>query len=71
MLAQDVEAAKSRFGIVEDEVGVIVTRTGRRFFNDLDTERKLLDRLSQALTKSNFWKNHNTSWVCLDCELMP
>jgi len=77
VLAEDAGAARHRFGIVEnedknsDEFGVIVTRTGRRFFNDPALENEILRRLSAAMTASGFWKNHNTSWVCLDCELMP
>ncbi len=71
MLAKNVDAARDRFGIDEEERGVVVTRTGRRFFNNLELEKQLLNRLGDALETSDFWDRHATSWVCLDCELMP
>lgn len=48
-----------------------MTRTGRRFFNDADLERRFLDRLRSALTAANVWDEFRTGWFCLDCELMP
>lgn len=71
VIAKDVAAARERFGIDEEERGVVITRTGRRFFNDFELEKQLLERLGDALETSGFWDRHATSWVCLDCELMP
>lgn len=68
---RDEAAARERFGIVDDEAGIVLTRTGRRFFNDSDLERRFLSRLRDALTSADFWSEFNTTWVCLDCELMP
>jgi protein phosphatase len=34
-------------------------------------EIALLDRLRQAMTASGFWDKFQTTWACLDCELMP
>jgi protein phosphatase len=34
-------------------------------------ERQFLGRLRQALTASAFWQTFQTTWACLDCELMP
>ena len=70
VVCQDEEAATKRFG-VEGESGIITTRTGRRFFDDMELEAGLLDRVRGALTATNFWEDHNTNWVVLDCELMP
>jgi protein phosphatase len=64
------EVAEKRFG-VSGEPGAIYTRTGRRFFDDLATERELLARLVAAAEASGFWDKHNTEWFALDCELMP
>ncbi|MDE7213047.1 MAG: polynucleotide kinase-phosphatase, partial [Anaeroplasmataceae bacterium] len=71
VLCKTLEAAKSRFGIDDGTRGIIYTRTGRRFFDDLKTEKELLDRLDNVLTKTGFWTDFNTDWVCLDTELMP
>ena len=70
VVCQDEGAAAKRFGI-EGESGIITTRTGRRFFEDMTTESGLLVRVRDALSSVNFWEEHNTSWVVLDCELMP
>jgi polynucleotide kinase-phosphatase len=71
IVCQDEQAARERFGITEPEAGIIYTRTGRRFFNSLVLERELLDRLRGALSAAGFWQEFQTSWACLDCELMP
>ena len=51
VICRDEEAARKRFG-VEGESGIIITRTGRRFFNDAELESALLDRVRTALTAS-------------------
>jgi protein phosphatase len=71
IVCRDEQAAKERFGIAENEIGIVYTRTGRRFFNEPDLERQVLDRVSAALTAADFWTSLNTTWACLDCELMP
>ncbi len=71
VVCRDEDAARQRFGIAEGETGIVYTRTGRRFFNDLDLEAQFLDRLRAAMTASGFWDEFNTAWACLDCELMP
>jgi protein phosphatase len=70
IVCRDEAAAAERFGVT-DELGIITTRTGRRFFNDVATETALLDRVRAALTAANFWEEFRTGWVVLDCELMP
>jgi len=78
IVCRNEAVAQTRFGIVnefkpteEQEIGIIYTRTGRRFFKDLKTERAVLDRLVAAMDSTDFWESHQTDWVCLDCELMP
>jgi len=75
VVCQDEEAAAKRFGVEalegEHGSGIITTRTGRRFFEDLELEAGLLGRVRDALTADNFWEEHKTNWVVLDCELMP
>jgi protein phosphatase len=71
IVCRDERAAKERFGIAEQEIGIVYTRTGRRFFNEPELERQFLDRVRVALTTAGFWDNFGTTWACLDCELMP
>jgi protein phosphatase len=71
VLCRDEKAARRRFGVEEGESGIVYTRTGRRFFNDLSLENELLERLRQAVGHAGLWDELNTDWLCLDCELMP
>lgn len=71
VVCRDEDAARRRFGVVGEGVGIIYTRTGRRFFDDPDVERALLGILGGALGRSGFWEQLGTDWVVLDCELMP
>ena len=71
VVCRDVDAARTRFGIMEGETGVCYTRTGRRFFNDAPLESQFLDRVRTAVTAAGIWESLKTDWVCLDCELMP
>lgn len=68
---RDEAAARNRFGVTTGELGVVTTRTGRRFFNEPDLERRLLDRVREALDEADLWVRLETDWACLDCELMP
>ena len=71
VLCHTPETAGKRFGINDGTCGIIYTRTGRRFFDNTETEKELLKRLDKVLTDNNFWNDFNTDWVCLDTELMP
>ena len=71
IVCRDEASARERFGVKEAECGIVYTRTGRRFFNDDELERRFLARIQAALTAANFWDDFSTTWVCLDCELMP
>ena len=71
VVCRDQTAARQRFGVTDGESGIVYTRTGRCFFNAPDLERDFLSRLQTALSAAGFWDGFQTSWVCLDCELMP
>lgn len=71
IVCRDEEAARRRFGVLEGELGICYTRTGRRFFNDPALEAQFLDRVRQAVEAAGIWDELKTEWVCLDCELMP
>jgi protein phosphatase len=72
VLASDEHAARKRFNIAAER-GVVMTRTGRAFFAGAQAHlgQELLGRLSVALDAVNFWERFDTTWVCLDAELMP
>ena len=69
--ARSPEAAAARFGIATDAPGICYTRTGRRFFNDPETETAFLRRISKAAANAGLWQTLQTDWILLDCELMP
>ncbi|MCB9453336.1 MAG: polynucleotide kinase-phosphatase [Anaerolineaceae bacterium] len=71
VVCQDEDAARKRFGVVDEGIGVVYTRTGRRFFNDLALETVFLERVRDAVTAADYWTQFQTEWVLLDCELMP
>jgi len=71
IVCRDDRAARERFGVLEGEIGIVYTRTGRRFFNEPELEQQFLHRVRAALTAADFWTTLETTWVCFDCELMP
>ena len=71
IVCRDAATAQRRFGVVGDALGIVYTRTGRRFFDDTALEGQFVGRLRAALDRSGLWDDLKTDWVCLDCELMP
>ncbi|MCI0360786.1 MAG: polynucleotide kinase-phosphatase [Planctomycetaceae bacterium] len=71
VIAKGEEAARKRFGVEDEGRGIVVTRTGRRFFDDVAMEHALLDRLHQSLDAARWWDRFTSDWFCFDCELMP
>lgn len=70
IVCTDRDAARRRFGVT-DEDGIVLTRTGRRFFDDRSVEHALLETLRAAIARAGLWERFATDWLCLDCELMP
>jgi protein phosphatase len=71
VVCRDESVAVARFGVIEPSLGMVYTRTGRRFFNDGALEREFLARVQQAASSSGLCDELATDWLCLDCELMP
>jgi len=69
IVCRDRDAARRRFGVVEDIAGICYTRTGRRFFENRALEIEFISRMQQAM--GGLWEEFETDWICLDCELMP
>jgi protein phosphatase len=71
VVCKDEEAARDRFGMSQEGIGVCYTRTGRQFFDDFELNSNLNTRVRDAITASELWEELGTDWVCLDTELMP
>ena len=71
IICRDEDAARRRFGVIGEGIGICYTRTGRRFFDDSEIEKEFLQRVREAVTSAGFWEEFKTDWVCLDAELMP
>ncbi len=71
VIAKDVKAAQARFGACDGKQGVVYTRTGRPFFSDDALEAELVRRTAAAFEAAGLWEQLDSSWVCLDAELMP
>jgi protein phosphatase len=71
VVCKDESVSLKRFGVVEPSLGVVYTRTGRRFFEDAALEKAFLERIRDAASGADLWNRLSTDWLCLDCELMP
>ncbi|KFN42551.1 polynucleotide kinase-phosphatase [Arenimonas oryziterrae] len=71
VLCRSEDVAANRFGIRDDGRGVIYTRTGRRFFQEGETESILLARLDRAMETAGLWQHLATDWIAIDIELLP
>ncbi len=71
VLMRDPEVAVRRFGLDAPSLGVILTRTGRRFFDDEKVEAAMLERVAASMSASGLWGELAADWAVLDAELMP
>lgn len=71
VVCRSEDVARRRFGVVGEGIGIVYTRTGRRFFTDQSLEAAVLARVAGALQTSGLWDELGSDWVCLDCELLP
>ena len=65
------ETAARRFGVDDGSTGIVVTRTGRPFFDASQTTETLLARVRAAAETAGLWAELDTDWLLLDCELLP
>ena len=70
IVCRDAGAARKRFGVTSRRRGIIYTRTGRRFFNTRTSTRTRPGDARRS-SAAGFWDEFQTTWACLDCELMP
>jgi protein phosphatase len=71
IVCRDHDAARRRFGVVGEGIGICYTRTGRRFFDDPKIEEEFLESVRRAVGAVGFWEQFKTDWICFDAELMP
>ena len=71
IVCKNEDTARTRFGVLEEAIGICYTRTGRQFFNDPIVEKEFLQRVASSLKAAEIWETFQTDWVCLDAELMP
>jgi protein phosphatase len=71
VVCRDEDAARRRFGVTEAAIGMAYTRTGRRFFDDVELEAVFLARVRDAADTAGLFEELDSDWLLLDCELMP
>ncbi len=71
VVCRDAEAARARFGVDDGTTGAVFTRTGRAFLSSTELTEELLARVRAAATETGLWAEFDTSWLVLDCELLP
>ena len=70
-IAKDVNSAKEAYGVTTGEQGIVYSRTGRRFFNDIALEQQFIEAFSATVTAAGLWDELDTNWLTIDCEIMP
>ena len=71
LLARTMEAAEKRFAVADGSRGVVLTRTGRRFFADAALEAAVLHRIDAAMAAAGLWEELGSDWALWDCEILP
>jgi polynucleotide kinase-phosphatase len=71
IVCKNEDTARTRFGVLEEGIGICYTRTGRQFFNDPKTEKEFLKHVANTVKTAGIWETFQTDWICLDAELMP
>jgi len=71
IVCRDEQVAEKRFKVFNEGRGICYTRTGRRFFNDLQLEREFISRVHAAIDTCGWWDEFQSDWFVFDCELMP
>lgn len=71
VLARNPDVAARRFGVSDGARGIVVTRTGRRLFDDPAIEAAVLHQMDAAMTTAGLWDDLATDWVLWDVEAMP
>jgi protein phosphatase len=63
IICRNEDAARRRFGVVEEGIGICYTRTGRRFFDDAKIEMEFLGKVRDALDAADTWEQFQTEWI--------
>ena len=71
VICRDAATAKRRFGVTDGSMGLVYSRSGRRFFKDLSLEAELLTRLSVAAENAAIWAELKSDWMVIDAEILP
>jgi protein phosphatase len=71
VLCRDEAVARRRFGVIGEGIGIVYSRSGRRFFQESALEQALLQRVCTAAEGAGLWEELQSDWMLLDCELLP
>jgi protein phosphatase len=71
IVCRDEKVAEKRFKVYGEGRGICYTRTGRRFFNEMQLERDFISRVHAAIDACGWWEEFQSDWFIFDCELMP
>lgn len=71
LVTRSPDVAAKRFGVTDGSIGAIVSRTGRRFFNDALIEAEVFRRIASAMESSGLWAELESDWALWDSEIMP
>ncbi len=71
IVCKNEEAARARFKVEDEGIGVVYTRTGRPFFNDQKLASEFLTKIRDAANLAGLFDELESDWLLLDAELMP
>ena len=71
IVCRDGRVATRRFGVQENSLGIVYTRTGRHFFENPDMEQAVLDRVRMASETAGLFERLQSDWLLFDAEIMP
>jgi protein phosphatase len=63
IVCRDEDAVHARFGIEGEGIGIVLTRTGRRFFDDPRVEQQLLAHVRDAAEAAGLFEELKTTWL--------
>ncbi len=71
VVGANADATRRRFGTPEGQQGIVLTRTGRPFFDAPEMGAAVVARVAAAAEKAGLWHDLASDWMVLDAELMP
>jgi protein phosphatase len=71
VLCRDAAVATQRFGLDNQGIGAIYTRSGRPYFGEVAETQLRLGQMARALEAADVWSLLKSDWLCLEAVVVP